>query len=122
MINLNVETINLRVNGILINLEYIEEKLTIDRSSFSLYKSTNLLFTNYYLIEYSVSLKGYININLIYNVDYNKYDLFLTPNSEVKFEEIVKDAYYATLVLETKDTFKGRFNGKTNKAFTIRND
>ena len=117
-----METINLRVNGILINLEYIEEKLTIDKSSFSLYKSTNLLFTNYYLIEYSISLKGYININLIYNVDYNKYDLFLTPNSEVKFEEMVIYAYYATLVLETSDTFKGRFNGKTNKAFTIRND
>ncbi len=122
MITLNIETIKFRVNGVDIILEYMEEKLRKNEISFSLYKSTNLLFTNYYLIEYSVSLNNYISVNLVYNIDYNNYILFLTPNSEVKFEQMVKDAYYATLIIETKDTYKGKFYGQTNKSFTIQNN
>ena len=122
MINLNIETIILKINGVDVLLEYIEEKLSQNNNFFTLYKSTNLIFTNYYLIEYTVSLKNYTNINIIYNVDYNKYLLFLTPNSEVKFEEIVKEAYFANLMLITKDTYKGKLNGQTNREFTFKDN
>ena len=122
MINLNIETIILKINGVDVLLEYIEEKLSQNNNFFTLYKSTNLIFTNYYLIEYTVSLKNYTNINIIYNVDYNKYLLFLTPNSEVKFEEIVKEAYFANLILITKDTYKGKLNGQTNREFTFKDN
>lgn len=119
MIKLNIENIELVLNGKSITLKYITDVMSKEDYYYILYQAIGFVFPTYYLIECIKHVGDYVQISTIYNVDKDKLDLFLIENSGLTFQQFVKESYTVQLKLEMKDTYKGELPITTNKNYII---